>query len=350
MARKVIHVLGTAQQEGASIAGIVASLGRGLDPAKYALQAWFIDGDGPLRKKVEDAGVRTRFIPWGLGIRDVRGMAKFWHALRHEDSALVHQHYGDRSIRLVVRWASQARLICHVHGTVDEHPPGEPIRIRRPYCDRVVATSRAVARQISGVDATVIYPGVAQTAQRDERAHAGEIVIGAASRMVRSKGLDILLRAFSMVQRESSSVRLELAGEGPERGALEALVRDLGIGNVAFLGWCPEMAPVHARWDIFVQPSLQESLGVANLEAMQSGLPVVASRIGGIPEAVIDGETGILVPPGDAAALAEGVRRLTLDAELRRRLGHRGREWARALFSDALLVSGFERLYDEMLA
>ena len=155
------------------------------------------------------------------------------------------------------------------------------------------------------------------------------------ARLADTKGHADLLRAFSMVADEFAESSLELVGTGPERRKLEALVRSLGLADrVWFRGPLAsgDVRECLAQSDVFVLAALGDRSGakdgipVALIEAMASGLPVVTTRISGIPELVRDGETGLLAPPGEAEAFAEVLRRLLADAELGKRLARTARE------------------------
>ncbi len=136
------------------------------------------------------------------------------------------------------------------------------------------------------------------------------------------------------------------AGEGGEHAVLAARVRTLGLdANVRFLGRVDDVASVLAAADVLVMPSRQEGLGVAALEAMAAGLPVIASRVGGLPEAVVDGATGLLVPPADVPALAAAIARLAADRALARRLGAAGRARVRERFTMAGMAAATLAVY-----
>jgi glycosyltransferase involved in cell wall biosynthesis len=116
-----------------------------------------------------------------------------------------------------------------------------------------------------------------------------------------------------------------VAGAGPLRESLEQQAARLGLSNVRFLGFRSDVQPVLDALDVFAMPSLCETLGYALLEAMATELPAVGSAVGGIPEVIVPGETGFVVPPRNADRLAEGLRGLLRDAELRMRMGGAGR-------------------------
>ena len=185
---------------------------------------------------------------------------------------------------------------------------------------------------------------------REERS---EVVVGAVARLSKEKGLRYLLDAFALVAGHRPQVRLVLAGEGPERRRLERLAARLGLGErVRFLGEVPhEQVPeVLQQLDIFAMPSTYEGFGVAALEAEAMELPVVASSVHGIPDVVVDGETGLLVPPRDRQALASALDRLVADSDLRRRLGQAGRAFVAEHYSWEENTAQMEALYEAALA
>ena len=165
-------------------------------------------------------------------------------------------------------------------------------------------------------------------------------VLLAVSRLTEQKGLDVAVRALASLPADTALVVL---GEGPERPALETLARDLGVaGRVHLRGREPDVAAWLERASVLVHPARWEGFGLAVLEAMLAGLPVVASNVSSLPELVIDDETGLLVRPDDPAALALGV---TKALEERDRLGDAGRERARTEFSVARMADRTAELY-----
>lgn len=164
----------------------------------------------------------------------------------------------------------------------------------------------------------------------------GCAVIGCAARLAAMKGLDVLVRALPLVLQRARGrpVQLWLAGDGPQREPLEALARDLGVAAQArFLGHCgpAEMARFWAAVDIYALPSRWEGLPLSIIEAMAHGTPVVASTLPGVAEAVVDGETGLLVPLDAVESLATALAALIDDDARREALGRAGR--ARFLFT-----------------
>jgi len=167
------------------------------------------------------------------------------------------------------------------------------------------------------------------------------------ARLDPQKGLHDLVAAAALVP----EARVMVVGEGPERRALETRIAHLGLGDrVHLLGFRSDVPDLLAGSDLFVLPSLFEGLPLSILEAMAAGKPVVATAIGGNDEAVVDGATGLLVPPGDPRALADAIRALLRDPERRRRLGEAGRRRAEAEFSAPAMVRRVAAVYDELLA
>ena len=140
-----------------------------------------------------------------------------------------------------------------------------------------------------------------------------------------------------------------IAGEGEERAALEERARQLGLARARFLGLRDDKAELLAACDALVLPSRKEGLGVAALEAMACGRPVLASRVGGLAETVVDGETGLLVAPEDPEALAEAITRLQGDVALRERLGAAGPARVAEGHLPEQMTASYERLYLEVL-
>jgi glycosyltransferase involved in cell wall biosynthesis len=179
-----------------------------------------------------------------------------------------------------------------------------------------------------------------------EEEEAGEILY--AGNLLRTKGVQYLIEAMPGVARQVPEARLVVAGSGPDRPFFEALAGRLGVAErVRFAGAIPfdEMAPLYRRCAVFCLPTLAEAFGVSLLQAMASGRPVVACGVGGVPEVVEDGGSGLLVPPRDPARLAEALIRLLRDAGLRRAMGARGRRLCEERYDWETVVDRMEEVY-----
>ena len=172
------------------------------------------------------------------------------------------------------------------------------------------------------------------------------LTVGSLGRLDRVKGYDLLLAAVAQVPQ----ARLVVLGEGAERPVLERQAAELGVSDrVSFPGWHPEPRTVLPEWDVFCLPSRSEGFPLSIVEAMLAGLPVVASSVGSVAEAVDEGCTGLLVPKDDVDALTAALRQL-VDPDVRVRFGRAGRERAAGEFTVARMAEAYRRLYDEMLA
>jgi glycosyltransferase involved in cell wall biosynthesis len=187
--------------------------------------------------------------------------------------------------------------------------------------------------------------------RRSERLPEGSVCALALAKLVARKGLDVLIEALARRPLRNVPLTLWLAGEGPERAVLEGRAAALGVSDrLRFLGRREDKACLLAGCDMLVLPSRREGLGVAALEAMACGRPVVASDVGGLGEAVVHERTGLLVPPSDPDALAAALARLASDAGLRERLGAAGPARIAEGYLAAQMCDAYAALYRELLA
>ncbi|MCX5839559.1 MAG: glycosyltransferase family 4 protein [Deltaproteobacteria bacterium] len=177
----------------------------------------------------------------------------------------------------------------------------------------------------------------------------GMTVVGTVGRLTPVKGQEVLIRAASELICRGEKIFLVLLGNGELRQDLEQLTIRLGIAEyVRFLGWRSDVARVMAACDVFCLPSRNEGMGKVLVESMAMGKPIVASRIGGIPDIVRPGENGILVPVGDAAAWAEAIARLCRDPEERRQMGDAGMQMA-PRYSSEEMIKRIDQMYGKLL-
>ena len=351
----VLHLLGTAREEGSGIARIVDALANGIDPQKYNVHVWFLGPDGPLVAELADKGIAARRVGWQDGVRDPLGALRFWRQLRSEDFGIVHQHQGARSIRRMVRIASRAKIIVHVHSSRQilegAGSAKGPVAVRG--ADAIIAVSEFIARQLPIQKVDVVYSSIPnyEEAGPANSHRGGAIVIGTASRLVESKGIGDLIAAFALLNRDLPFTRLEIAGSGPQQRALSVAAQDYGIAEcVTFLGWCNNVRRLLRSWDLFVMPSHDEGLPIAVLEAMAEGLPVIATDVGGIPELVQNDQTGYLIRANDVRGMYVALHRLVASPELMCRLGNAGRLRAQTIFSMDKMVSKMETIYDRLIS
>lgn len=174
-------------------------------------------------------------------------------------------------------------------------------------------------------------------------------LVGLVCRLTEQKGVQYALEAFAQIAAEFPAARLVIAGDGPLREKLQHTSKTLNIDQrVHFLGWRDDAAQVLAALDVFLMPSLWEGFGLVMLEAMAQQLPIIGSRVSAVPEVVQDGETGLLVPARDSAALANALRTLLQDKPLRRHMGLLGEDRLETHFSAARLVDETAALYQRL--
>jgi glycosyltransferase involved in cell wall biosynthesis len=363
---QVLHTLGVG---GAEV--LAARLARQLGGA-YRFIFFCLDALGTLGDELRADGFPVRV----LGRRPGLDGRCAWHLgslLRRERIDLLHAHqYTPFFYALTSRFLYRTPPVLFTeHG---RHAPDYPRRkrilanrllLRRR--DRVVGVGEAVRRALidnEGIPPArveVIYNGIdlapfqggrdgRESVRREFGCGPNDFAIIQVARLDYLKDHATALRTFAEILSHRPDARLILVGEGPERTPIEVAIRRLGLGaHVRLLGLRKDVARLLFAADLFLLTSISEGIPLTVIEAMAAGLPVVSTRVGGVPEVVEEGRTGLLAPSGDAAALAGQVVRLAGDAALRQRMGHFGRDRARALFPEPLMHARYDRLYREML-
>ena len=214
-----------------------------------------------------------------------------------------------------------------------------------------------VTQILNGVDTRIFHPrsGPRVPLGPEGFAPPGSFVLGTVGRMQAVKDQVSLARAFAHLLETlpggRDRLRLVMVGDGPLRDESLRFLRNASADQLAWLpGDQPNVADILRGLDLFVLPSLREGISNTILEAMASGLPVVATRVGGSPEVVEEGETGMLVPPGDAVALADAIGAYVRDHDLSARHGCAGRKRVEARFSLEAMVNGYMRVYESVLS
>jgi glycosyltransferase involved in cell wall biosynthesis len=322
-----------------------------------------------VRQSFQEAGIEATVAPLRHKL-DLRGAVGLRKLLRGE---VVHTH--DRRAGLLARPQAPlvgAKAVHTLHGLPEEIAPsvGRPGLTVLPGVSRarlawllhgylrieaalarfgmVVAPSHALARFLveHGLPARrvrVVHSGI--DVRRREPASVREpFVVGTIAKLEYWKGLDLLLDACGQLSRP---LRLEIFGAGSERSALEQQAARLGV-DARFNGEVEQAASRLGELDLFCLPSRAENLPIVVLEAMATALPVVATRVGGVEELVLDGENGYVVEPEDAPGLAAAIERVAGDAELRERLGRRSAELVAERFDARSAAERLVELYEEI--
>lgn len=174
------------------------------------------------------------------------------------------------------------------------------------------------------------------------------IVVGYIGRLIPAKGLVYLISAIKQIQGEHPHIALVIVGDGPQRKTLEIMAKNLGIKSI-FTGWQVNTLPFYALMDIFVLPSFFEGLPNVILEAMAMEKPIVAAHVGGVPDLVMNGKNGFLVPVRDYKSIAEALKVLITNRNLRKRMGKLNRQIVKESFSWDKIVGKVETVYNELV-
>lgn len=368
---RVLHVL-----SGCTVGGceqhVLALLSR-LDRRRY--EPWLAyfeaepDEATPMAPLFRAAGIRTVDLH-ARRRTDLAAFARLARLIRCGGFDLVHAHSfrTELGAALATRaMPGRPRLVRTVHNTDDFYTRPRYRGLARAASrsmDRIVAISDAVEtflRQDAGLSSSPIeriYYGLDVTPYRPDvpppsgRGPDARPTLGVLARLAPQKGHRVLFDALPSIVAEVPDVLARIVGheELSTVADLRAYAAGRGIADrVRFEGFGADVPALLADLDVFVLPSLWEGFGLVLLEAMAAGRPVVASAVGAIPEIVRDGETGLLVPPGDSAALARAVVRVLRDPDLAARLGRAGRAGVETRFGLAGMVANTDALYQRLL-
>ncbi len=358
--------------------GVVATE-LGMSLAERGHEAHFITSSHPSRLRAYEPGVFLHKVdsvdyplfqqhsPYALGlavkIREV--------AVQH-DLDVIHAHYAiphaaSAFLAREMLRPRRLRVMTTLHGTditlVGAMPSYyEMTRFSIEQSDHVTAVSEflreATVREFGVTRPIEVIPNFVDTRVfrpecrpeiRRRLAPEGERIVMHVSNFRPVKNLEVVVDVFAGVARDIPS-RLVLVGDGPERDRAERRSREHGVlDRVVFLGDQEYVADLLPAADVFLLPSGHESFGLAALEAMACGVPVVGSRIGGLPEVIVDGETGHLCDPDDVACMQELVRNLLTDEIRRREMGRRARERAEACFARDPVVDRYVDAYRRLM-
>jgi glycosyltransferase involved in cell wall biosynthesis len=347
---------------------------RFLEPAGYrALRAYMHAPGDPgfarLRERARAAGAPLLSVP-DRGPWDWAVVPRLLDLCRRERVAIWHGHeYKSNALGLFLRRFWPMRLVTTVHGWV-HRTRRTPLyfwvdRLCLPRYDRVICVSEDLHREClsrgvpaercvlieNGVDLDAyrrrLDPG---EAKRDLGVPPGRFLVGAVGRLSVEKGFGVLVRAIDRLLRAGVDAELVIAGEGPQRPDLEALIAALDRqGRVRLLGYLPDVLPLYQALDAFALSSTREGLPNVLLEAMALGVPVVATRVASVPRLVRHLDNGWLVEPGDEGALAGALARLAGDAALRAHLGQAGHQAVAAGYTFGARMAKVVDLYDRLL-
>ena len=337
---KILHLIPDLGLGGAQRA--LCYLATAMDRNRFQMQVAIWGPQEDLCKELEDLGVDVVHLR-GVGRSLFRLAVAFSRHVRRTRPDVIHTHLFDADLVGIVtaRVFGVRRCFSTIHSGTFFGPRRHRWRYRclallvrrffpvsQALSDVLVQRCRVPAARVrvirNGIDMTRFAP----SPPRDGAVTKGPI-IGTLARLVPSKGIRILLDALLRLLPEYPEALLLVGGAGEEQEALERQARALSIADrVVFVGPVQVPRDFYRRLDLFVLPSLDEWFGLVLVEAMSMGVPVLGTRVGGVPEIVTHGVNGWLVKPGDSAALAAGLRTLWADPSLRRQVAEEGRRTA----------------------
>jgi glycosyltransferase involved in cell wall biosynthesis len=332
---------------------LLVEMARHRDQERFDVEVIVLGRRGLLADEIEGLGVPVTALAAGEGVRPGLVARLAWHFWRRGTHA-VHTHDERPHIHATpAAWLAGVPRVVHTR-----HSQGAKLSPRQTkvvnalarLTDRFVCVSRDGLKRalVSGLPRSrvmLLWNGIDLSRFRATGPVPQGPVVTVA-RLSPEKDVANLVRATSLIAEKEPGVRVLVAGDGPCMADLRRESSDRRLAGVLeFLGVVRDIPPLLARAGVFVLPSLSEGVSLTLLEAMACGLPVVATAVGGSPEAVEDGVTGLLVPPADPAALAAAILRVWRDPELARRLGAAGRRRAERHFDVVRMVRAYEGLY-----
>jgi glycosyltransferase involved in cell wall biosynthesis len=340
------------------------SLLANLDRPRWA-PAVVVPHDGQVAKRCRSLGLPVHMIPLPTlrlpGPAMIRSIVALWHLIRDTGARLLHANgsramfYSGLSGRLCGR-----PVLWHVRIADTDHFLDHVLARLATF---IIVNSKAVGERFAwapsekvrcvfnGVDLSEFRPHSPPTHLRQSLGlPSNGPVVGSVGRFVPFKGYQYLLEAAQLVHHAIPECHWILVGDGGLRGELEQACRRIGMDkHVHFTGWREDVADILTLCNLFVLPSLSEHFGRVLIEAMAMGKAVVATSSGGVPEIVLDGETGFLVPPAQAEPLAHAVLSLLNDPQRAAALGAAGRRRAETQFSITRHVEAVESLYRQAM-
>ncbi len=331
---------------------------------------------GPLQERFDALGVPTALV--GMkSVCDIAAIGRFIRHLKQERCSVLHTNLirADLIGRMAAKLAGVPIIVTTEHGIHTWDVKGRIVkwlvrflyRLTTRFTDRIIAVSEFVAQDlrrngISDVKITRIYNGINTDPYHplpEEQRHElspyladweVQHLVGVIGNMVALKGHAWCVQAIPAIVAQHPDTLFVFVGKGPLRQEIQQMVSSLGLEkHVRFTGHLSALLPrLMGSLDVLVQPSLVESFGLAVVEAQACGVPVVATRVGGLPEIVVDGETGFLVASEDSGALADKVNVLLSKPVLARSMGRKGREKVLAQFQIQQTASAYAEIYRKL--
>jgi len=339
----------------------------GLDRKRFAIQVCTAKPGGALSSTIERIGIPVRSFGLGSSLarpRTLAGILRMARRLRAERVGIVHGYlYLGNILGMLAGRLAGTPIRITGKRSLDCYPRRAQLsatRLANRFAHRILCNAEAVRRFVLEEERpqreklAVIPNGIRLAAPPPAHARPagianGALLVGTVGRLTWKKAYGDLLEAARLVRAAAANVELVIAGDGPLRAELEGQALQLGIrDHVHFLGEIHDVRALLAGLDVFVMSSVIEGMPNVLLEALAAERAVVVTRAGGMPEIVTHEQTGLLTPPADPQALADGVLRLLSRPEDRLRFGQAGRRLVESRFSAAGMVARYTRLYEEL--
>ena len=324
---------------------------------------------GPLTEKLNEINIPYRIVKMRLWRKGKyfpwipSTVVRLVKLIKEEKISLVHSNsHSDAPYGILACKFRKIPVISHIRDIIQPDKVGKYLL---KHADRIITVSNAAADAFKGMKDSdkkllVINNSLDMNkfkAYEDIREKLNisgdDMVIGIVGQISRLKGHDVFLKAASIIMKENKRVKFLIIGEvrrERDQGLCEALINKLNLReNVIFTGYRDDVANLMASIDILAFPTLKESFGRSAIEAMAHAKPVVASNVGGVPEIVIDGKTGILVPPGSPEKLADALLELINDRKKREDMGNEGLRVVREKFDIKDMMNRIEDVYKTLL-
>ena len=365
---KILQLISSGGHYGAE--SMLLNLCRGLRNAGEEITVGvFLNKHRPnleLAKRLSEQALHCELIPCA-GRFDWQAVRSLRKIIRGGGFGIVHSHgYKADFYALAAARLEKSLLVATCHGW-----PGKSFslkayaaldRVCLRYVSRVAAVSEQratdlnkagvrrekIVKILNGINPMAFSKAVPAEGIRTNR--PDEFVIGMVGRLANEKGCDVLLRSISEIRGEFPGARVVFVGEGPLRDSLKQLAQSLGMENsVHFAGYREDMPSIYAGFDVFVLASSYEGLPMVILEAMASGKPVIATRVGEIPRVIESENTGVLIEPNKTEALRDALLRLLRDSNLREEMGKRAASHVIRYFSIDQMSRAYLDVYRDVV-
>lgn len=344
----------------------------GLDPEQYKSKVCYFSGKPDGKNILDRHGLSIYLDIDNPSKHKIKTLIMLKNVINTERPDILHCHrHAAIVFGVLASLTDQIKTISHVHGL------NRTRSFKRRFTnwfilrrvDKIITVSDSVKHDVietnwnmdpskvvsvrNCIDPTMIDD--INVSKMNARLRLGisedEVVYGTVGRLVSTKGQTYLIEAFSQIHKKMPNARLVIVGEGPLFRKLAKLAEELEVSSrVIFAGYREDVLELIRGFDVFVLPSLAEGLSIALLEAMASGLPVIASEVGGIPEVFGNSHCGRLVPPKDATALSVAMVEIgLLDNDHKKRLGKEGRRKIEEEFTADVMIRQIQEIYDSVL-